>query len=167
MYKLRYLKAGNHKIPKAHYPPTTRLKYPDSLYLYHVFDFYMKYRCGIFTVVLITLITFIGFAQQKYSSSQLAGKWLRPISVVPPSGKAIKEGIQLTPDGRLDFVNINSMKGDKWELENDTLILWSHTERYPEPQPVKFVIIKLTKSKLEIKPENGVSGRKETYKRFK
>jgi hypothetical protein len=127
----------------------------------------MRYRCGIVTAVLIMFFTVSCFAQQKYSSSQLAGKWLKPIGIVPPSGKAIKEGMQLMPDGRLDFVNINSMKGDRWELENDTLIIWSHTERYPEPQPTKFVILKLTKSKLEIKPKNGGSGSHETYKRFK
>jgi hypothetical protein len=106
-------------------------------------------------------------AQQKYTSSHIAGKWLKPISVVPPSGKAINEGMKLNPDGTLDFVNIHSMTGDRWELKNDTLIMWSHTERYPEPQPYNFVILRLTSSRLEIRSVKGVPGYKETYKRFK
>jgi len=65
--------------------------------------------------------------------------------------KGQKEGMILNPGGTLDFANIHSMKWDKWELKNDTIILRSHTERYPEPQPDKFVIIKLTGSILEIR----------------
>jgi hypothetical protein len=127
----------------------------------------MKHFSGIFPLILLLLLAGGSMAQQKYSASRLTGKWLKPIGVVPPSGKAIKEGMILNPDGRIDFVNIKSMKGDKWELKNDTLIIWSHTERYVEPQPNKFVIIKLSGSRLEIIPEKGASKRRETYKRYK
>jgi hypothetical protein len=106
-------------------------------------------------------------AQHKFSESQLIGKWLKPIGVVPPSGKAIKEGMLLNTGGKVEFINMKSVKGDKWELKNDTLVIWSHTERMPEPQPNKFVIVRLSGSRLEMRPEKGASKRNQLYKRYK
>jgi hypothetical protein len=121
----------------------------------------------LFSVILIQILAAGCMGQQKYEASLLAGKWLKPIGVVPPSGKAIKEGMLLNPGGTIDFVNIKSVKGDKWELKNDTLIIWSHTERSPEPMPNKFVIMKLTGSRLELKPEKGTRKRNIIYKKYK
>jgi len=121
----------------------------------------------LFYVLLILLLSASCMAQHKFSESQLAGKWLKPIGVVPPSGKAIKEGMLLNTSGTVEFINMNSIKGDKWELKNDTLVIWSHTDRLPEPQPNKFVIIRLTGSRLEIRPENGASKRNQLYRKYK
>jgi hypothetical protein len=127
----------------------------------------LKLLPGIIALTLFMSSIPVSMAQQRYSAARLEGKWLKPISVVPPSGKAIKEGMILKPGGALDFVNINSMKGDKWELKNDTLIIWSHSEHASEPLPNKFVITKLTGSSLVLRPGNGTQKRNIIYKRYK
>lgn len=61
--------------------------------------------------------------------------WLRPVE-----GPVAFDGFYLAADGRLLLINIFSMTGDRWAWEKDTLTLWTHTERYPKPMPVKYRI---------------------------
>jgi len=99
------------------------------------------------------------------SPSRITGKWVKPINIKPPSGKPGKEGFALKKDGTIAFINIHSMTGDTWKLNNDTLTYWSHTERYPEPQPSKYIVVKLTASHLELRPVKSTRGYSEIYKR--
>lgn len=48
------------------------------------------------------------------------------------------DGFFVAADGRLLMINIYSLLGDCWELRDDRLVLWTHTERYPEPQPIAY-----------------------------
>lgn len=61
--------------------------------------------------------------------------WLKPICDMPGEGLFPAEGFFLAGDGTLLFINIFSMCGDRWELKEDRLFMYSHTERYPEPEP--------------------------------
>lgn len=66
--------------------------------------------------------------------------WLSPLCGMPGEGSFGKEGFFLADDGSLLFVNIFSMTGDSWSLEENILTLNSHTERYPEPSSVDYPI---------------------------
>lgn len=60
------------------------------------------------------------------------------------------EGLQLEDSGRLAFPNVYSMTGDRWQREGDQLILYSYTDRYPEPQPTRYQIMALTADTLTL-----------------
>jgi hypothetical protein len=91
---------------------------------------------------------------------KLSGVWVKPIKTEPGD-----EGFNLKADGSLAFVNIYSMTGDKWELHGDSLILFSHTERYPAPAPHAYKIRAVTDSTITLIPANADSGYTETYRR--
>jgi hypothetical protein len=103
--------------------------------------------------------------RQLITPARLAGTWVKPINIKPPSGKPEKEGFTLNFDGTIVFVNIHSMAGDTWKLENDTLTFWSHTERFPHPQPVKYIVVHLSSSQLELRPVKNARGYSDKYKR--
>ena len=128
----------------------------------------MNFR-SVFPLLLLFLVFSEGCStsRQAVIPSRIAGTWLKPINMKPPSGKPGKEGFTLNTDGTITFVNIHSMTGDTWKLESDTLFYWSHTERYPEPQCSKFLIMKLTSSQLELKPVKNAHGYSLVYKRKK
>jgi hypothetical protein len=60
------------------------------------------------------------------------------------------EGLQLEDSGRLAFPNVYSMTGDRWQREGDQLILYSFTERYPEPEATRYQIMALTADTLTL-----------------
>jgi hypothetical protein len=94
------------------------------------------------------------------SKEKLSGVWVRPIKTEPGD-----EGFNLKADGSLAFVNMYSMSGDKWELRGDSLILFSHTERYPDPRPHGYKIAEISDSTITLIPQNAEAGYKEVYKR--
>ena len=58
--------------------------------------------------------------------------WLRSF------GDGGEDGFYLAEDGRLLYLNIFSMTGDRWERDGAKLTMSSHTERYPEPQKINY-----------------------------
>lgn len=127
----------------------------------------MNLRSVISLIVLVLLTASEGCntTRKNISTSQIAGTWLKPIGFKPPSGKMGKEGMKLNADSTITFINIHSMTGDTWKLENDTLTYWSHTKRYPEPQPNKYIVVRLSKSLLELRPLKSTQRNSEIYKR--
>lgn len=116
-------------------------------------------------VLLFAFIEGCNTTRQVILPSRIAGTWVKPLGMKPPSGKPGKEGFSLNMDGTFTFVNIHSMTGDTWKLNNDTLTYWSHTERYPKPQPSKYIVVKLTALHLELRHLKSARGYSEIYKR--
>ncbi|MBF9015934.1 MULTISPECIES: META domain-containing protein [unclassified Oceanispirochaeta] len=81
--------------------------------------------------------------EQTISAGELQNTiWISPLCGKPAEGRYSNDGFFLAEDGTLQFINIFSMTGDSWSLEGDDLLLYSHTERYPEPLPVSYPIRK-------------------------
>jgi hypothetical protein len=82
----------------------------------------------------------------------LVGTWLKPIE-----GMEGYEGFRIFGDHRMEFVNIFSMTGDKWDLNEEmNLNLWSHTERYPDSIADEYEIISVTATNLVLRKSNGM-----------
>lgn len=74
----------------------------------------------------------------------LVGVWLKPIEETGDF-----DGFQFDADGRVYFLNMFTILGDKWQRVGDSgLDISSHTERYPEPQTDHMVIRVLTRGRL-------------------
>lgn len=76
-------------------------------------------------------------------SENVFGAWLKDIE-----GQKSQDGYFFGQDNSLHMINVFSMTGDRWELKVDNLTIWTHTERYPNPEPMSFQITKLTPDKL-------------------
>ena len=89
------------------------------------------------------------------TEESLAGTaWTRPVCGMPGEGQFSEEGFYLAGDGALLYLNIFSMTGDRWELKEGKLFLYSHTERYPEPEPVIYDL-RLEENTLTLYPEEN------------
>lgn len=76
-------------------------------------------------------------------SENIFGAWIKDIE-----GQKGKDGYYFDQNNSLRTINIFSMTGDRWELHEDKLTIWTHTERYPNPEPINFQITELTSDKL-------------------
>lgn len=94
------------------------------------------------------------------TKERLVGIWVHPIATQPGD-----EGYHLYADGKLKFINMYSMIGDRWELNGDTLTLYAHTERHTTPVPIVFRIYALSDSALELVPENAAPNYTEKFRR--
>lgn len=81
--------------------------------------------------------------QQQYEKTDIDGPWVRSISE-----EGDFEGFSLEQDGRLRLINIFSMQGDSWSLEDKQLTLFTHTERYPQPMPVRYSVRFISEEKM-------------------
>lgn len=77
---------------------------------------------------------------------QIHGAWLRNI----PDSKE-SDGFFLLPDGSLKLINIASMQANRWNITDNQFTMWTHTERYPTPQPDEYSVTKITDDKLYLK----------------
>jgi hypothetical protein len=77
------------------------------------------------------------------------------------------ELLQLDSSGKLSFPNSYSFIGDKWDITNDSLILYSFTERYPQPGAAAYKIKFLNTDSLVLIPENAESNYQQCYKKHK
>lgn len=81
----------------------------------------------------------------------LVGTWVKPIE--EQDGE---EGYIFNPDLTLAFYNIHSMTGDRWEfVDGLNLRIWSHTERYPDPESSDYEIFSITNEQLVLKLVDG------------
>lgn len=76
-------------------------------------------------------------------AENIYGAWVRDIE-----GQKGKDGYYFTQNNSLRLINVFSMTGDRWELQGESLTIWTHTERYPNPEPLNFQITELTPDKL-------------------
>lgn len=81
--------------------------------------------------------------------TEIQGAWLRNI----PDSKE-SDGFFLLPGGSLKLINIASMQPDKWSITDNLFIMWTHTERYPTPQPDEYSVTKISDGKLYLE-RNG------------
>jgi heat shock protein HslJ len=88
----------------------------------------------------------------------LIGVWLRPIRNAPP-GIDTLEGLQFLPEGIVQLIGIYSMNGLTWMLNGDRLTIATNTERYPEPQPLSYLITTLNDESLVMAGEGYLAGR--------
>lgn len=72
-------------------------------------------------------------AEVPAGSGSLDGIWLRK------SGN-ILDGLQFDSSGRLHYLNMYTITGDAWLQQGDTLMLVSHTDRYPQPDTAKYLL---------------------------
>ncbi|MDC7232084.1 MAG: META domain-containing protein [Spirochaetales bacterium] len=106
----------------------------------------MKIKASITGVILITAIMLSSCLStdfETFSEEELANTlWTSPICGMPAEGCYGKDGYFLAEDGSLLYINIFSMTGDRWEIDGDQLVLYSHTEGYPEPSPVSYPLVR-------------------------
>jgi META domain len=122
-------------------------------------------KSGSLLLLLAVIAAFSGCASSDHSSNGSDGDkisaeelqntiWLSPICGMPSEGQYGNEGFFLAEDGSVLFVNIFSMTGDSWTLDGNDLKIYSHTERYPDPNPVNYPLIK-TDGIARISPVDG------------
>ncbi|CAA7194915.1 lipocalin-like domain-containing protein [Chryseobacterium potabilaquae] len=104
-------------------------------------------------------------ASQEVNKDQLVGKWLQPI----PGQENQKQGFQLNKDNTASSLNIHTLLYDKWEVSNDKLLLWSHTEGVKEASANvdTLLIKKLTETELVVSPLKGGPADEQTYNKEK
>ncbi len=78
----------------------------------------------------------------------LIGVWLKAIA-----GTNGFDGLQFDADGRVHYLNMFTIKGDRWQRVGEAgLNISSHTERYPGPEIDQLVIKVLTTEQLVLVP---------------
>lgn len=96
-------------------------------------------------------------------STLMPGRWLQPVQGVD----SVMQGFLLRKNGKASSVNMHSRLYDKWQLQKDTLFLWSHAEGEKEPVPVvdTLLIKMLNDTSLVVFPTNAAEGYLEKYSR--
>ncbi len=98
-------------------------------------------------------------------STLVPGRWLQPVQGVD----SVLQGFNLRKNGKAESVNMHSRLYDKWKLQHDTLLLWSHAEGEKEPvaEIDTLVIRVLNDTSLVVFPTNAAPGYQEKYTRKK
>lgn len=95
------------------------------------------------------------------NKERLIGVWLKRLE----TGGGY-EGYNFKKDYTLELENIYLEIGDKWELDGDTISVWTHTERYPDPQQTRYFINELNDSLLIVSHlKDTILGAKEIYRK--
>lgn len=90
----------------------------------------------------------------------LVGIWLKPID-----GQKGEEGMNFQKDYKFSFVNNYISVGDTWDLIQDTVIIWSHNDMYPDPESIKYIISELNDSVLVLSSTDSVKKHREIYRK--
>ncbi|WP_158618060.1 lipocalin-like domain-containing protein [Chitinophaga lutea] len=98
-------------------------------------------------------------------STLVPGRWLQPVQGID----SVMQGFNLRKNGKAESVNMHSRLYDKWKLQQDTLLLWSHAEGDKEPvTEIDTLVIKmLNDTSLVVFPTNAAPGYLEKYTRKK
>jgi hypothetical protein len=89
----------------------------------------------------------------------LLGVWLKKIE-----GQGGFEGYQFEANGRVHFINMYTIVGDKWELHAaDSIRIWAYSGSIPQAQSRTFEIAELTDETLVLVPSNAVAGYRYVY----
>lgn len=105
----------------------------------------ISHRLPLSLLLLLTCMTNCAVIKppQQEMTTDIAGPWVRLIN-----GDIGIEGFSLEASNRLRMINIFSMQGDTWSLEENTLTLFTHTERYPKPTPNSYTITTVSEKEL-------------------
>lgn len=76
-------------------------------------------------------------------SENIFGAWVKE-----NEGQKGQDGYFFDQNNSLHMIDVFSMTGDRWELKGDNLTMWTHTKRYPNPEPMSFEVTELTPDKL-------------------
>lgn len=93
----------------------------------------------------------------------LPGRWLQPVQGID----SVMQGFNLKKNGRAESVNMHSRLYDKWLLQRDTLLLWSHGEKAKDTVKVidTLLIRELSDTSLVVFPTSAAPGYLEKYTR--
>ena len=63
----------------------------------------------------------------------------------------LEDGYRFLNNGKLEFINMFSWNADGWSIrDNDSLVLYHHTERYPQKDSSVYKISEITDSTLSL-----------------
>lgn len=96
-------------------------------------------------------------------AAKLIGKWIQPVAGLDKE----MQGFQLRKNGTARSINMYTLIYEKWQLTNDTLLLWSHSEGVKDTSAmVDTTIIKeLSDTSLVLFPLKAAEGYTERYHR--
>ncbi len=93
-------------------------------------------------------------------AASITGIWLK-------NAGGVLDGLQLDASGRLHYLNMYSITGDAWLQQGDTLMLVSHTERYPQPDTTAYLLTLLADTLKLTLPGTETAANPEVYLRWK
>lgn len=100
---------------------------------------------------------------QKDINSMIIGDW-----TILQEDLKIEDGYRFLENGKLEFINMYSWTADGWHIRNnDSLVIYHHTERYPEIDSSVFKITSLTDSSLTIIQSFATESSTLTYRKKK
>lgn len=108
-------------------------------------------------------VTIVADTAVVVDSTLMPGRWLQPVQGVD----SVMQGFYLRKNGKAESINMHSRLYDKWLLQRDTLLLWSHGEGEKAVEAVidTLVIKVLDDTSLVVFPTNAAAGYLEKYTR--
>lgn len=96
------------------------------------------------------------------SKDILVGTWLKP-----KVSQKSDEGFSFEKDYNFNLINNFTSIGDTWELKSDTIITWTHTDMYPDPEETKYLIIELNDSVMVLSSVDSSKKYREIFRKQK
>ncbi len=88
----------------------------------------------------------------------LPGVWIRRILTKPG-----EEGFTLKKDGTVNLVNYFSMHGSHWDISNDTLRVFTYTDKDTTAKPRYYRIVNISDTVMQLAPFGSPVGYVEEY----
>lgn len=88
----------------------------------------------------------------------LPGVWMRKILTKPG-----EEGFTLKKDGSVNLINYFTMHGNRWEISNDTLKVFTYTDKDTLPRPRYYRVIAISDEAMQLAPFGAPAGYVEEY----
>lgn len=113
-------------------------------------------------IVFLALLFVVGCGGNSAEiSAPLEGVWLSPIET------GGYQGFQFDADGRVHYLNMLSITGDRWQRVGEAgLNISSHTDHYPQPEMDQMLIKELSAQRLVLVPDDNPKAPGNTYQRF-
>ncbi|GEP92961.1 Lipocalin-like [Chitinophaga terrae (ex Kim and Jung 2007)] len=94
-------------------------------------------------------------------AAKLIGKWIRPVEGLDKE----VQGFQLRKNGTAKSINMYTLVYEKWQLINDTLLLWNHSEGVRDTTTIidTTIIKALSDTSLVLFPIKAADGYTEHY----
>lgn len=98
-------------------------------------------------------------------AAKLIGKWIQPVAGLDKE----MQGFQLRSNGTARSINMYTLIYEKWALNNDTLLLWSHSEGVKDTAAIvdTTIIRELSDTSLVLFPIKAAEGYTDRYRRSK
>jgi hypothetical protein len=88
----------------------------------------------------------------------LPGVWIRKILTKPG-----EEGFTLKKDGSVNLINYYTMHGNRWEISNDTLRVFTYSDKDTVPRPRYYKVIAISDETMQLAPFGSPAGYVEEY----